>query len=260
MPHYAMPIALYMSAPVVVADPTTSLREAHRLLLERRISSLPVVDAAGKLAGVVSRTDLLRVGSREAGRRPEAALLAFPERTVADVMTRDALTLSVESSVAEAASLLVDNHVHRVFALGADGRLAGVFSTKDVMAALVEKRDARPLTELMSHPVITVRVEEPLSVAALRLERAHVHGVVVLEGEWPVGIFTQVEALASREMPRETPVEEVMSAALLCYDARSPLHRAAQQARALDVRLLVATEERKVVGVLSGTDFARAAR
>jgi CBS domain-containing protein len=260
MPNYAMPIALYMSSPVIAVAPATSLREAHHLLMERRISSLPVVDEAGKLLGVVSRTDLLRVGSREAGRRPEAALLSFPERTVAEVMTRDALTLSAEGSVSDAAALLVDNRVHRIFALAADGRLAGIFSTKDVMAALVDKRDARPLTELMSHPVITVRVEEPLSVAALRLERAHVHGVVVLEGEWPVGIFTQVEALASRELPRETPVEEVMSPALLCYDARSPLHRAAHQARALDVRLVVATEERKVMGVLSGTDFARAAR
>lgn len=260
MPNYAMPIALYLSAPVVAARPTTSLREAHGLLLERRISSLPVIDGEGALVGVVSRTDLLRVGSREAGRRPDAALLSFPERAVSDVMTRDALTLSAEASVAEACALLVDNHVHRIFALAADGRLAGVFSTKDVMAALADKRDTRPLSELMSHPVITVRVEEPLSLAALRLERAHVHGVVVLEGEWPVGIFTQVEALASRELPRETPVEEVMSPALLCYDARSPVHRAATQARALDVRLVVATEERRVVGVLSGTDFARAAR
>ena len=260
MPNYAMPVALNMSSPVVTVAPTASLREAHQTLVERRISSLPVVDAERRLLGVVSRTDLLRVGSREAGRRPEAALLTFPERSVADVMTREPLTVSKDASVSEAASLLVERHVHRVFALDSEGRLAGVFSTKDAMAALVDKRDTRPLTELMARPVLTVRVEEPLSVATQRLERAHVMGIVVLEGEWPVGIFTQMEALASRELPRETLVEEVMSPALLCYDAASPLHRAAAQARALDVRLVVATDARQVVGVLSGTDFARAAR
>jgi hypothetical protein len=46
-----------------------------------------------------------------------------------------------------------------------------------------------------------------------RLEKAHVIGRVVVEDDWPVGLFTQREALDARDRERNTPVEEVMSAA-----------------------------------------------
>lgn len=49
-----------MTSPPVVARPATPIREAARLMYRRHLQNLPVVDAAGRLQGIVSRGDLLR--------------------------------------------------------------------------------------------------------------------------------------------------------------------------------------------------------
>ena len=84
-------------------------------------------------------------------------------------------------------------------------------------------------------------------------------GIVVTENNWPVGVFTQVESLLAASLPRDTPVEEVLSPAMLCMGADTPLHRAAAQAAATRARRVIVTEGRDMVGIITGLDFARAA-
>ena len=79
-----------------------------------------------------------------------------------------------------------------------------------------------------------------------------------VENSWPVGLFTQHEALMSRSLPRETPVEQAMDAALLCLDADTPLHRVAAQAAALDARRVVTMRKGQMEGILTGIDLAQA--
>jgi len=54
-----------MTSPVITVAPDTSLLEALRLLLSHRIKRLPVVDAEGRLAGLVGRGGVLQVLNRE---------------------------------------------------------------------------------------------------------------------------------------------------------------------------------------------------
>ncbi len=49
-----------MASPVICADPVTDIRRIARVLLETGLTALPVVDQAGRLAGIVSRGDILR--------------------------------------------------------------------------------------------------------------------------------------------------------------------------------------------------------
>jgi CBS domain-containing protein len=135
----------------------------------------------------------------------------------------------------------------------------GVLSTKDVMRAIRDKRVKSPIREWMSSPVFTIRADEPVSLAVERLVKAHVTGLVVVEDDWPIGLFTQREALEARDRERNTPVEETMSAALLALDIDTELHRAAAQAAATRVRRVVAVRGRRMEGILTGIDFARAA-
>ena len=76
---------------------------------------------------------------------------------------------------------------------------------------------------------------------------------------WPVGVFTQREALEARHQARKTPVDEVMNPAMLSLEADTPLHRAAAQAEALRVRRVIVVRNRQIEGILTGVDFARAA-
>ena len=53
--------AQLMSAPVAAVGPDATLREAARLILQRKVKRLPVVDGGGRIIGIVSRADLLKV-------------------------------------------------------------------------------------------------------------------------------------------------------------------------------------------------------
>ena len=70
---------------------------------------------------------------------------------------------------------------------------------------------------------------------------------------------TQNEALEARHMHHSTPVDQAMSHALLCLESDIPLHRAAAQAAEMEVRRIVAVKGRKMEGILTGIDLARAA-
>jgi CBS domain-containing protein len=258
MSTFDVPVEHYMSAPVHCVGAGETLDEAHSLLSGLDVSSLAVVEDDGSLAGVISTTDLLHVGRVQAGSQAGDSLLTFPQRPVGKEMTRDVATVAPDESIRSAAARMVERHVHRVI-VESGGRPVGVLSTRDLMRVIREKRTTAPISQWMSSPAFTVRASEPISLATDRLEKAHISGLIVVDGEWPVGFFSQREALAARDLPRSTPVEEGMTSAMLALEADTPLHRAAAQAAELRVRRVIAIRSRNIEGILSGLDFARSA-
>ena len=258
MSQFAMPVSLYMTTPVVSVKAAAGLDEVQDALVAHHVSALAVTDDGGRLLGVVSRTDLLHVGRRQAGMRRGSPLLTLPRRPVSEVMEPSVISVDPEDSVAAAAGAMVRHHVHRVFAVKNDS-LVGVISTRDVMLAVRDKRIAQPLSERISAPVFTVDFDDPVALAVERLEKAHVSGLVVVEDDWPIGVFGQIEALESKDLPRDTSVEACSSPAMLCLDLGTSLHRAAAQAASMDVRRVIAVSDRRVKGILTGLDFARVA-
>ncbi|MFT3776642.1 MAG: CBS domain-containing protein [Minicystis sp.] len=264
MTSFATPISAFMTSPVMSIPETASLAAAHQLLRDRSVSCLAVT-RDDRPAGVISRTDLLRAGrfaarARDGGSASRAPLLTFPDdKKVGDVMRRDIIALPPEATVSAAARTLMEHRIHRVFVRDGD-RLRGVFSTKDLLLAIREKRIGAPIAEAMSTPVFTVPVGATLALATDRLDKAHISGLCVVdEDAFPVGTFTQTEAMTARDLPADTPVEEVMSYAMLCVDVRTPLFRAAGYAHATRARRVLAVEGRRLAGVVTGLDFARVA-
>ncbi len=257
MANFQMPVSEFMTSPLETVSGSSFIDHAHRKLQQLGVSALPVVDDEGQVVGVVSRTDVLRVGRHEAGARPDARLLAFPARPIVDFMTPDPVAVDPDTPVAEAGQLMLQKRIHRVFVRGAQG-MDGILTTRDLMRAIRVKRMNQPISEFASSPIFTIRATEPVSMAAERLEKARVTGLVVVDGEWPVGVFAQTEALASRELARDTPVDEVMSPAILVLEGSTPLHRAADQAASMDVRRIITLNEGKAAGIMTGLDFARA--
>ncbi|MCG8417695.1 MAG: CBS domain-containing protein [Proteobacteria bacterium] len=257
MSNFTMPVSLYMSAPIHAIVSGDTLQSAYRHLREFAVSSLAVLDDKGLLSGVISRTDLLRVGRYQAGSRRDAGLLTLPDRAVDDLMTRDVLTVAPNDGVDVACQAMIRRGVHRVFVTN-KGVVEGVFSTREVMQAIADKRLNTPIGDCMSKPLFTIRAQEPISLATERLEKARITGLVVVEDDWPVGVFTQVEALASRDMPRQTAVEVAMNAAIICMPIDTRMFRAAQQALAMRVRRIIVSKKRDMEGIVTGIDFARA--
>ena len=256
MAQFQVPTELYMTPDVVTVSVTDGLDRAYQVALEQRVSSVPVQEGDA-VVGIISLTDLLRVGAREAGSGAQAQALTFPSRPVSEEMTRGVETVTPDTMLADAARVMREKRIHRLL-VTRDGRLAGVLSTTDLMRAIDEKKVNHSVGEYMSSPVFTIRDHEPLGEAVERLDRGHASGIVVVEDGWPVGIFAKRQALEAKDHPRSTAVGDVMSPEDSRPAARhlvAPRGGAGQRAR---VRRVVIHDAGEVRGILSGLDFARA--
>lgn len=120
-----------MARDLVTLSPEMEITQAAHLLLAHGISGAPVVDAAGRLVGVLSKKDCLR-----------AALQASYHRDwggeVAGFMSREVETLAPDLDIVAAAQAFVDSSYRR-FPVLAEGRLVGQISRADVLRALTEE-------------------------------------------------------------------------------------------------------------------------
>ncbi|HWO18456.1 MAG TPA: CBS domain-containing protein [Kofleriaceae bacterium] len=251
------PVSDYMTRDVAVASVETPIADLARTMHERGISGVPIL-RGGELVGVVTRTDLIQLGAMQPGRRWAAPALALPQGRAGDVMTREPRVVALDAPLCDAARIMTEHGLHRVFAVEG-GRLAGVLSTLDLAAAVRDARIEAPLSSVMTALVLSIDVHSPVSAAFELLARVSVSGLIVTDAGLPVGMFTQLDALASRDLPRSTPVETTYDAAVICLPAETKLHRAAAHAAQLDVRRVVVCRGREAVGVIGGLDFARVA-
>jgi CBS domain-containing protein len=124
-------VADLMTIDPVTVDVEAAVEDAERLLKERRVSGLPVVDQNGALVGVISRTDLLEDG----GAAMSSLLRRRPSGLrVGELMTSPAVTVALSAPLVEAARLMRDNRIHRVVAVDDEGRPVGVLSASDFVA------------------------------------------------------------------------------------------------------------------------------
>jgi len=248
----------YMTPHVVSVQESTSLEDLLKTLRKRDISCVLVESAAGAPVGVVSLTDLARVSQIEGA--PHGPLKIMPpDRCAKDIMKTPILSVDADAPLSEAARLMLQHHVHRVF-VRRDEKIVGVFSTRDALRVVLFRHDETPLGKVMTTPVETIGLGEPIDDAIEKLEATNMRGLVVLDGTVPIGIFTQLEAIRGHALPaalRRHPVEEIMSYETINLDTTTPLYRAAGHAIATKVRRIVAVDNRELKGIVTGYDLAR---
>ena len=251
MANFEMPVTDYMTTPVETIRIGESLIAANALFAGQGVSALGVVDDEGTLKGVISRTDILHAAVYTHGET-----FRVPNRPVEELMKSPALQVDPEARVSEAAKLMLKNHVHRVF-VTRDGKPHGVLSTRDLMRAVREKRLKTPIVEIASGSVVKVKADDPIALAVDRLELSNKHGLVVVEGSFPVGIFDQASALQARRLPPNTAVEHAMDVRILILPAEIGIGRAAEQALGMNVRRILIESDIGVNKIVGGLDFAR---
>ena len=101
----------------------------------------------------------------------------------------------------------------------------------------------------MTTPAETIDEGETIRMAIHRLADTNVRGLVVVDGTWPIGVFTHAEAIQARALPPtflDTPVEGVMSYETICLDVGTPLYRVAGHAIQMRVRRILAVHAREL--------------
>jgi CBS domain-containing protein len=125
----------YMSLPAVVVAVDDVVQRAETLLTEHHVSGLPVVDAMGAIVGVVSRTDIL-------GESPRVSALVrghADRLLVGELMTSPAITVSITTTLRDAARAMRDARIHRVVVVDEAARPVGVLSASDYVAIAADE-------------------------------------------------------------------------------------------------------------------------
>ena len=254
--HFDGPVVSYMTRDLEVAHVDTPVEQLARAMQTRGISGLPILDGKGTPVGVVTRTDLIQLGMLQSRRRATNHAMTLPKRRASDVMTHGVAEVSSAMSLRHAARLMIDNEIHRVF-VTEGGKLAGVICAVDLAAAVRDARIEAPVSSVMTPRMVTIDIQQPISAAIDLLDRHHLTGLIVTDEAQPIGMFTQADALASRDLPPSAPLEAAYDAAVICLPAEMKLHRVAAHVADLRVRRVVVCTSREPVGVVSATDFAR---
>ena len=132
-----------LAAPVHVADvmtkapmsmlPHQSFAEVVAMMANRSFHHMLVVDEDERLHGVISDRDVLRALSRT----PD-----WSKKSVAEIMSPDAVTTTPESAISTALSLMLEKRINCLPVIGPDGRVAGILTSTDLLKAY-EKLQAK---------------------------------------------------------------------------------------------------------------------
>lgn len=144
----AMCVRDAMTRNVLSLNKFDDISNAVRLLAEKNISGLPVVDRENRVVGIISEADVVSmVGSRRAHTFKEILRSIvghpLPERKmghlVGDIMTSPAITVTPDTEISEAVRLMDARRIRRLPVVDKDQRLVGLISRSDIVKAMGRK-------------------------------------------------------------------------------------------------------------------------
>ena len=185
-PHRAADV---MTREPVILPATMPLAQAAAVLADRNLKRLPVIDGDGRLAGMVSRSDLLTTVAEGLRQRPEEPLVlpAGAPATATAIMLRDVPTVHHNTPLAETLDRLLETQKRRVVVTDDQQRVIGIITDGDVIrraarrvrpgalrslvawlgggerpAELEVAARGRTAADIMTSPVVTVGLDTPI--------------------------------------------------------------------------------------------------
>jgi len=172
-----------MTREVISVRKNAEYKDILQVMRREQFSAFPVLDDRDRVVGVVSEDDLLVKEAYSDAGRPPGFLASRGDRaraaalTAAELMTRPAITIAPEASVAEAARTMHAEHIKRLPVVTTGGRLVGIVSRSDILRVYDRPDDD-----------IRKEIEERLVKGAFCLDNLAFHvtvadGVVTLAGQ-----------------------------------------------------------------------------
>lgn len=269
--HFHCPVRVrdVMAASVATVTVDTPLAQVVDLLVARGVKAVPVLDAAGKVAGIVTGGDLLSRGGLEArislqATLPEQARQEEREklsgRSAGDVMTAPVVTIGERAGLREAAKIMIKKGLKRLPVLDESDELVGIVSRADILrsaADLAPAAEALPrftaglfqlARDVMFTDVPTAAPDTPLSALVEKLVASPLRRVVVVDAARKVRGIVLDGDLLSRCGPGRKPG---LLRALFGFggdeDAACPLGTAAE---VMEERVYTVPEDAALMDVL----------
>jgi CBS domain-containing protein len=141
-----------MTTEVITISPEADITEAVKILLDKGVNGLPVVDESGHLVGILCQSDLVRMQKSlpipslftlldgfvplSSSALLEAEVKRIAASKVSDAMSTKVVTIGPDMTIDEIAALMVDKKFHTL-PVTDNGKLLGVVGKKDVIKTLI---------------------------------------------------------------------------------------------------------------------------
>lgn len=211
-----MKVADFMSTTPITVTADVGLEAAARLMVDHRVSGLPVVDGAGGVIGMITEGDLIRRVELGTAGRPAGWLsgLFSPGRSarefvsthgtrVGEVMSGEVVSVSPEATLAEVVALMDTHQVKRLPVLQA-GRLVGIISRADLLRALAQllgEQHVEAISDIELRKRVLAKIAEQAWAPCATVDATVKDGVVELRG----AVSDDRERVGLRVIAENTP-------------------------------------------------------
>jgi CBS-domain-containing membrane protein len=141
-----------MTRDVITVDLDTEILQAAKLMLDKHLSGLPVVDKKGQLKGIICQSDLMTQQKKiplpsffvlldtaisfSSQKNIEAEVRKMAAVKVSEAMTPDPITVDPETSLEDVATLMVKHNIHTL-PVFYQSRLVGIIGKEDILRTLM---------------------------------------------------------------------------------------------------------------------------
>jgi PAS domain S-box-containing protein len=183
-------VSQIMSKPVETVPYDLCILESSKMLSQHNVKRLPVM-RDGKLAGVVTQTDLVR-----------ALTCHGMWKNVAEIMNKDVAIIEKRVKVSDAAKVMAERDISCII-VKEEEEVIGVITERDLLNRVVsQQNDARELSveRVMSSPVVTIPSSFSVFSASRALEEMNIRRLVIMDGKKLCGIVTQTDIFRAIKM------------------------------------------------------------
>jgi len=255
-----------MTQEVVTITPENTLYEAARIMGEKHIGSLIVVKYDTPV-GVITERDLLsEVVAREIDLEKDWLVggVTIKEEKVEEIMSYPLNTISLASSIKEAAQMMIEKKIRRL-AVREHGKVVGIITASDLIRSLPEVPETMhvwfEVDYFMSKGVITVDEETPVDSVAKIMGEKSIGSVIITSHGEPIGIFTERDLLTkflAEDRSLKIEVGKACSSPLITAPMGISVHDAALIMTSKHIRRLPITRDGELVGILTARDLLEA--
>jgi len=250
LPLYRMAKEL-MTQDVVTITPDVSLEEAARIMGEKHIGSLIVVNYQTPV-GIITERDLL------------SKILAFGlflrDELVEDVMSYPLSVVSSNARIKEVAQLMTSKKGR--LAVFDVGTLVGIITASDLIKSLPDVPETEvKVDDFMTNDIVTADEETSVISIAKIMGEHRIGSVIITRKGEPFGIFTErdlLTAFLARGKALFTEVGPECSSPLTVIPAGISVHRAAATMALKHIRRLPVAKDDKLVGIITARDLVEA--
>lgn len=192
------PITEIMESDVASVPDDASLEDAVRVMIDRSVGGVPVIDPEGIIVGIITERDIVHLmGDSISGRH------------VNDIMSRRVTTAPPNMTIETAAKTMISSGFRRLPVV-TDSYVCGIITATDIMRYLgngeafkklvtgnVNEAFSAPISGIMKSDIVTVSPEQDLSETARIMSQNKVGSLPVISGQQLVGIVTERDILIS---------------------------------------------------------------